>query len=43
MGLRQVAGFVFAEIWFSVKDEWKKLNDQETGLTEYLEAIVRGD
>ena len=42
MGLRQVLGFVFAEIWFSVKDEWKKLNDQETGLTEYLEAIVRG-
>lgn len=42
MGLRQALGFVFAEIWFSVEDEWKKLNSQDADLTEYLEAIVHG-
>lgn len=43
MGIRQALGFVFAEIWFSVKDELLKLDKQEgTGLREYAEAIGYG-
>lgn len=42
MGVRQALGFVFAEIWFSVKDELQKLNKHEADLKDYLEAIARG-
>lgn len=42
MGVRQALGFVFAEIWFAVKDELQKLNKHEADLKDYLEAIARG-
>ena len=43
MGVRQALGFVFAEMLFSVKDEFQKLEErQETELKKYLEAIARG-
>lgn len=43
MGVRQALGFVFAEMWFSAKDELQKLDNQkDTGLKEYAEAIGRG-
>lgn len=41
MGARQVLGFIFTEIWFSVKDELQALpNDKE--FKEMLEAVGRG-
>lgn len=43
MGVRQALGFVFAEMWFSAKDESEKLDNQkDVGLKEYTEAIGRG-
>lgn len=42
MGLRQALGFVFAEMWFSTKDEIEKISNTSTELTEYLEAIATG-
>ena len=42
MGIRQALGFVFAEMWFSVKDEFLKLDNEEPGLKEYLEAAASG-
>lgn len=43
MGVRQALGFVFAEMWFSAKDELQKLNGQkDAGLKEYAEAMGCG-
>lgn len=42
MGLRQALGFVFAEMWFSIKDEFQKLDNKEPGLKDYLEAVASG-
>ena len=42
MGLRQALAFMFAEMRFSVKDEFQKLDNKEPGLKEYLEAVASG-
>lgn len=42
MGVRQALGFVFAEIWFAVKDELQKFDNQEADIKDYLEAIASG-
>ena len=43
MGVRQALGFVFAEMWFSAKDELQKLDGQkDAGLKEYAEAMGCG-
>lgn len=43
MGVRQALGFVFAEMWFSAKDELQKLDGQKNaGLKEYAEAMGCG-
>lgn len=42
MGIRQVFGIIFAEMWFSVKDEILKLENQEADFGKYLEAIAIG-
>jgi len=43
MGARQVAGFMFAEMWFAVKEEFQN-SDQETDfdMKIFLERIGRG-
>ncbi len=41
MGVRQALGFVFAEIWFAIKDEFKKLG-KEFDLAKMLIAIGEG-
>ena len=28
MGVRQALGFVFAEMWFAIKEEFKKIGDK---------------
>lgn len=40
MGARQAIGFVFTEIWFSIKEEIKKINSSYFG--DYLSAICNG-
>ena len=42
MGVRQALGFVFAEIWFAIKDELQKFDKQEADIKDYLEAIASG-
>lgn len=42
MGIRQVLGFVFAEMWFSVKEEFQKFNERDVTLKDYLEAVAHG-
>ena len=43
IGVRQALGFVFAEMWFSAKDELQKLDGQkDAGLKEYAEAMGCG-
>lgn len=43
MGVRQALGFVFAEMWFSAKDELQKLDGQKNaGLKEYAETMGCG-
>ena len=45
MGLRQAVGFLFAEIWFSIKEEFHKLNVQpgwEMDLGDFFTAIGNG-
>lgn len=44
MGVRQALGFVFTEMWFSVKDELQKLDrlDEKVSLSDYLNAIAHG-
>ena len=41
MGVRQVVGFIFTEIWFSVEDEFKKIKD-DFDLGKLLNAIGIG-
>lgn len=42
MGLRQALGFVFTEIWFGVKDEFEKIGDLFSDLSNLFLAIGRG-
>lgn len=45
MGLRQAVGFLFAEIWFSIKEEFHRLNVQpgwDMDLGNFLTAIGNG-
>ena len=45
MGLRQAVGFLFAEIWFSIKEEFHKLNVQpgwDMYLGDFFTAIGNG-
>lgn len=42
MGIRQVLGFVFAEMWFSIKEEFQKLDECDVRLKDYLEAVAHG-
>ena len=41
MGIRQALGFIFAEIWFAVKDEFQKVKG-EFKLKEFLTVIGNG-
>lgn len=41
MGIKQALGFVFAEIWFSIKEEFKNVGSQ-FNLAELLTAIGNG-
>ena len=40
MGLRELLGFVFTEIWFSIKDEFKK-QDKKTGKDIDMKALFK--
>lgn len=45
MGLRQAIGFVFAEIWFSVKEEFERLNVQpglDMDMGDFFRSIGSG-
>lgn len=45
MGIREAAGLVFAEIWFAIKDEFKKHNgrfDMETFFTSLKNSVING-
>lgn len=45
MGLRQTLGFLMAELWFSIKDQFKRLKSKFNGshsFREYLTAIKEG-
>ena len=42
MGVRQAVGFVFAEIWFAVKDELQKSDEKGADLKTYMEAVANG-
>lgn len=43
MGLRQALGFVFCEVWFSVKDEFEKVRDDAGfDLGEFMTKIADG-
>lgn len=42
MGVRQAIGFVFAEIWFAVKDELQKSDKKDADLKIYMEAVANG-
>lgn len=42
MGVRQAAGFVFAEMWFAVKEEFQKIQDTEFHLGAFLKAVGNG-
>ena len=42
MGVRQAVGFVFAEIWFAVKDELQKADEKNADLKIYMEAVANG-
>jgi len=41
MGLRQALGFIFAEIWFAVKEEFDKVND-DFELEQFFTSIGNG-
>ena len=42
MGVRQALGFVFTEMWFAVKENIGKLDEQNADLKAYLESIAQG-
>lgn len=42
MGVRQALGFVFAEMWFAVKEEFRKIEDSPFDLGDFLSAIGNG-
>lgn len=42
MGVRQALGFVFSEIWFAVKYEFQKLNNEKFEVKSFLYAIGNG-
>ncbi len=42
MGVRQAVGFVFAEMWFAVKEEFQKIEDGPFDLADFLTAIGNG-
>lgn len=42
MGVRQALGFVFAEMWFAVKEEFKKLKNEPFELGVFLKNIGNG-
>lgn len=42
MGVKQAIGFVFTEIWFAIKEEFKKLGDLFSDLGELFSSIARG-
>ena len=42
MGLRQVLGFIFTEMWFCVKTELHSTDCTEAGLKTYFAAIANG-
>lgn len=42
MGVRQALGFVFTEMWFAVKENIGKLDEQNADLRAYLESIAQG-
>lgn len=42
MGVRQALGFVFAEMWFAVKEEFQKIQDEAFDLGDFLRAIGNG-
>lgn len=42
MGARQALGFVFAEMWFTVKEEFEKIQDGPFDLGDFLRALGNG-
>ena len=42
MGVRQAVGFLFAEIWFAVKDELQMVDEKNADLKIYMEAVANG-
>lgn len=42
MGVRQAAGFVFAEMWFAVKDEFQNVQDAAFDFANFLRALGKG-
>lgn len=42
MGARQALGFIFAEIWFAVKEEFDKLGSFFSDLSELFSSIAKG-
>lgn len=42
MGVRQALGFVFAEMWFAVKEEFQKIQDKPFDLGDFLKALGNG-
>lgn len=43
MGLRQAVGFIFVELWFSIKEEFQKVkNSSEFGMEQFMESVARG-
>lgn len=42
MGARQALGFVFAEMWFTVKEEFQKIQDGPFDLGDFLRALGNG-
>lgn len=42
MGARQALGFVFAEMWFTVKEEFEKIQDGPFDLGDFLRTLGNG-
>ena len=42
MGARQALGFVFAEMWFAVKEEFRNIQDGPFDLGDFLSALGKG-
>ena len=42
MGARQALGFVFAEMWFAVKEEFQAIEDKPFDLGDFLKSIGNG-